>query len=227
MTDEEKRKTRRGYSAAFRARRTDAIRGRRKRCRAQDRECRRARTEELRESRRRRRRRAKRAPVLPALAALAAALALASCASPGASADAMRATDAESAADVTRGGVRYTLQADGAAPARGYTAAGPAEDTLRELITEVRIASVINGLPVAAVGSEFTAQSDGSVKGAVFAGCMSLSRVVIPEGVASIGSWAFSDCASLLDIELPESVTHIGADAFEGCTRLKIAPRTP
>ena len=45
----------------------------------------------------------------------------------------------------------------------------------------------------------------------------SLSDIVIPSSVTSIGDCAFWDCSSLSDIIIPSSVTSIGDSAFEGC----------
>ena len=54
-----------------------------------------------------------------------------------------------------------------------------------------------------------------------FNGCTSLSNIVIPNSVASIGDWAFSDCTSLSNIVIPDSVTGIGKGAFNGCSFLE------
>ena len=53
-----------------------------------------------------------------------------------------------------------------------------------------------------------------------FWGCSSLSEIVIPSSVTSIGDWAFSDCDSLSEIVIPSSVTSIGKGAFYGCRSL-------
>ena len=53
-----------------------------------------------------------------------------------------------------------------------------------------------------------------------FYGCSSLTSINIPEGVTSIGSGAFSRCSSLTSINIPESVTSIGYGAFAGCSSL-------
>ncbi len=45
-------------------------------------------------------------------------------------------------------------------------------------------------------------------------------KVVVPEGVTSIGDYAFYGCSGLTSIELPEGVTSIGASAFFHCFRL-------
>ena len=54
-----------------------------------------------------------------------------------------------------------------------------------------------------------------------FSWCRSLSEIVIPASVTSIGYRAFSDCYSLSEIVIPSSVTSIGDSAFSLCTSLK------
>ena len=56
-------------------------------------------------------------------------------------------------------------------------------------------------------------------KGA-FLRCHSLSEIVIPSSVTSIGDSAFYDCRSLSEIVIPSSVTSIGDSAFSGCRSL-------
>ena len=46
----------------------------------------------------------------------------------------------------------------------------------------------------------------------------SITKVVIEDGVTSIGDWAFWDCTSLTSITIPDSVTRIGHSAFNKCT---------
>ena len=50
--------------------------------------------------------------------------------------------------------------------------------------------------------------------------CSGLTSVTIPDGVTSIGDYAFSDCSGLTSVTIPSSVTSIGDGAFSGCTAL-------
>ena len=47
-----------------------------------------------------------------------------------------------------------------------------------------------------------------------------VKKVVIEDGVTSIGSYAFQNCRSLTNITIPNSVTSIGNSAFEWCSSL-------
>ena len=53
-----------------------------------------------------------------------------------------------------------------------------------------------------------------------FSGCSSLTSVVIPNAVTSIGEWAFSECSALTTITIPESVITINMVAFYNCKAL-------
>ena len=53
-----------------------------------------------------------------------------------------------------------------------------------------------------------------------FSGCMSLSAIIIQDGVAYVGEGAFENCTSLRRIELPETVLLIGEGATYGCEKL-------
>ena len=43
-------------------------------------------------------------------------------------------------------------------------------------------------------------------------------KVIIPEGITSIGDWAFYECKGLTSVFLPEGIMSIGYSAFDSCT---------
>ena len=51
-------------------------------------------------------------------------------------------------------------------------------------------------------------------------GCKSLTNIIIPNSVTTIGRGAFGTCNSLTSITIPNSVTTIEAGAFRGCENL-------
>ncbi len=55
-----------------------------------------------------------------------------------------------------------------------------------------------------------------------FVGCNSLTKIMIPESVTSIGDTAFASCKNLSSITIPRSVTEIGPRAFEACNAVVI-----
>ena len=62
----------------------------------------------------------------------------------------------------------------------------------------------------------------------VFQGCTSLTNVILPQGLTSIGTMAFMDCTSLVSIAIPASVVFIGSkyymersSVFTNCPLLK------
>ena len=57
--------------------------------------------------------------------------------------------------------------------------------------------------------------------GAAFYGCSSLASINIPNGVTSIENYAFMMCSSLTSVNIPNSITSIGNSAFVGCSSLK------
>ena len=54
-----------------------------------------------------------------------------------------------------------------------------------------------------------------------FYGCSSLGNIVIPEGVTSIRIGTFLGCRSLKEVAIPSSVTSIGDWVFKGCRSLR------
>lgn len=74
--------------------------------------------------------------------------------------------------------------------------------------TKVIIPDVIDGMPVTAIGN-------GAYT--IFGNCRdSLTSVVIPNSITTIGWLVFNGCSSLTDITIPDSVTSIGREAFAG-----------
>ncbi len=105
----------------------------------------------------------------------------------------------------TEDGYTYTYQIeDGKATIhedRGLVAVDPWPTGVYE------IPSVLGGTPVGKIGH------------GAFAG-VSITELVIPDGVTEIGSGAFNMCQSLTTVTLPKSVTTIGMAAFGGCDAL-------
>jgi hypothetical protein len=60
-----------------------------------------------------------------------------------------------------------------------------------------------------------------SIERYAFRDCSALESVVIPEGVTSIERYAFEGCTALESVVIPDSVMSIGLDAFSGCTALE------
>lgn len=60
-----------------------------------------------------------------------------------------------------------------------------------------------------------------SIGEATFTEARKLNCVIIPESVNSIGYHAFGACEELCDIEIPENVTSIGAMAFWCCSKIE------
>ena len=48
-----------------------------------------------------------------------------------------------------------------------------------------------------------------------------ISKVVIEEGITSVGDYAFDFCKALTSVELPDGITYIGDYAFDFCINLK------
>ena len=53
-----------------------------------------------------------------------------------------------------------------------------------------------------------------------FQGCSSLTSIVLPDSLVSIGDNAFSGCSSLTSITIPASVINFGGGSFSGCSAL-------
>ena len=59
-----------------------------------------------------------------------------------------------------------------------------------------------------------------TIKSYAFKNCTSLTSVVIPNGVKSIGRFVFSGCSGLTNLRIPIGVATLGSFAFKDCRRL-------
>lgn len=64
----------------------------------------------------------------------------------------------------------------------------------------------------------FTSVTD--IGASAFAGCSSLSSVVLPDTLTSIGTSAFNGCFRLTSINIPNSVVGMGSYVFQSCSQL-------
>ena len=117
-------------------------------------------------------------------------------------------------------GIIYDLSSDGSYAVIGYS--GSAK--------RIKIASEYNGIPVkeiyreafkdCSITSVIIPDSVTSIGDWAFYGCSSLSSIVIPDSVTSIGDYAFAYCSSLSSVVIGDSVTSIGDYAFLFCSSL-------
>lgn len=56
-----------------------------------------------------------------------------------------------------------------------------------------------------------------------FKDCSSLTSILIPNSIKSIGINAFENCSNITEITIPEGVTLIGNNTFKGCVKLASA----
>ena len=63
-------------------------------------------------------------------------------------------------------------------------------------------------------------QSTKVIASLAFYNCKSLTSIIIPDGVTSIGKSVFHNCTSLTSVEIPDSITSIGVNAFYNCSSL-------
>ena len=124
--------------------------------------------------------------------------------------------------DATKGYAEHTVDDSGfcttcnapLAPTEGIIYDVSADGTYAEVIayngtaTKILIADTYNGLPVRNIYQE------------AFYNIDSITSVVIPDSVTTIGSYAFAYCTSLTSVVIGDSVTTIGDHAFYDCDRL-------
>ncbi len=92
-------------------------------------------------------------------------------------------------------------------------------------IKTVTIADGVTSISgIAFIGSSVTSviipQSVKSIGLAAFSGCTSLTDLSLSEGLEKINYNAFEGCTSLTSITIPNSITYIDSTAFRGCTSL-------
>ena len=73
---------------------------------------------------------------------------------------------------------------------------------------EIELPSEINGKKVVGITTN------------AFNKCTTLTSVIIPEGIKSIGKGAFMSCTNLTNVTIPNTVTTIGESAFSYCLKL-------
>ena len=106
------------------------------------------------------------------------------------------------------------------------------DESLYEGSGELEVPEYVDGKPVTSLGKKCFAGCDSlttvvlpdtliTIEDRAFANCTSLRGIFIPESVATIGKNAFSKCTSLEAVSIPESVTEIKSGAFDGCSSLK------
>ena len=69
----------------------------------------------------------------------------------------------------------------------------------------VTVPNRIDGLPVEAIGKD------------VFANCLGIEKIIIPEGITEIRDRAFRGCEALKEVNLPKGRQFIGERAFDVC----------
>lgn len=92
-------------------------------------------------------------------------------------------------------GLAYTLNSDGTS----YSCSGIGTAT----DTNITVAKTYNDLPVTGVANN------------AFSGNTSITSVIIPDGIESVGFNAFKGCTNLSNIKVFDSVTNIGNSAFD------------
>jgi hypothetical protein len=114
----------------------------------------------------------------------------------------------------------YTTNADNTLTLALYSGAGG----------EVDIPATFSNLTITIIGTNAFADTPvtgvtmttniASIEDSAFAGCSSLSNIIISGDVTNIGTGAFADCSKLAEAAIPGSVHNIGSFAFILCSNL-------
>lgn len=92
--------------------------------------------------------------------------------------------------------------------------------------TTVSVTSNANGY-TGVVTVPATVEHDGTVYAVrgiddrAFQACTSLTSVILPEGLTTVGGYAFNQCSALDSVALPSTLNEIGRYAFNQCTSLR------
>lgn len=81
--------------------------------------------------------------------------------------------------------------------------------------------SAVDGVTCTLTGEVLTISGSGTIESSDIPNPRYFTKVIIEEGVTSIGNTAFRGCSSLESVVIPSSVTEIGNYAFQGCSSLE------
>lgn len=110
---------------------------------------------------------------------------------------------AVAATKITKGNLKYTVNADGKSVTVSGTSGKPTQLTIESSISDN--------------GTNYTVTKIATW---AFNACNTLTEVTLPNTVKIIGYQAFCKCSKLTNVTIPEGVTKIGRGAFYGCSQL-------
>lgn len=110
---------------------------------------------------------------------------------------------AVAATKITKGNLKYTVNADGKSVTVSGTSGKPTQLTIESSISDN--------------GTNYTVTKIATW---AFNACNTLTEVTLPNTVDEIGYQAFFKCSNLTKVIIPEGVTKIGQAAFYGCSQL-------
>lgn len=110
---------------------------------------------------------------------------------------------AVAATKITKGNLKYAVNADGKSVTVSGTSGKPTQLTIESSISDN--------------GTNYTVTKIATW---AFNACNTLTEVTLPNTVDEIGYQAFFKCSNLTKVIIPEGVTKIGQAAFYGCSQL-------